>query len=258
MKQSKEIVDQRRKRIMQEIQKDGSVTVDNLADLLNVTPMTIRRDLQYWEDLGAIERFYGGARLIQNFVELGENNNEPYKHAIAKYAASLVEEGDTIFINTSSTALLVLKYIHNKHVTVFTNNAKAIFMECDPNVQIILTGGELRFPKESMVGDITLNCLERVKANKTFLGCSGFDLETGMSTAILSEVCINQMMIERCEGNVFILADATKINKIHKFYVAKTSAFTNVITDSRISDEIMYEFEDKGINIKKLEPCFIY
>lgn len=113
MKMNKAIVDERRNKIMEVIQKNGKALVDDLAESLNVSPLTIRRDLQHWEELGAVERFYGGAKLIQNFVEINDlyDSNEPYKHAIAKYAAQHVQEGDTIFINTSSTALLVLNIL---------------------------------------------------------------------------------------------------------------------------------------------------
>lgn len=258
MKMSKEVVDARRKKIMQRIQVKGSINVDDLAKELNVTPLTIRRDLQYWEDLGAIERYYGGARLIQSFVDNDEDNNEPYKHAIAKYAATFVEEGDTIFINTSSTALLMLKYIIGKHVTVITNNGKAIFMDHDPKIQIVLTGGELRVPKESMVGDFALNNINRVKANKAFLGCSGFDADVGFSTAILPEVSTNEAMIQRCSGEAFVLADATKINYIHQFIVASTDNFYYLITDTRVSQEELEAFEEKGLYTKSLDPFYHY
>ena len=168
MKMNKEVVDNRRKIIMQKIQTNGTVTVDELAQELNVAPMTIRRDLQYWEEKGALVRFYGGARLVQTFVENGEDNNEAYKHAIAKYAAQFIDEGDTVFINTSSTALLMLHYIKNKHVTVITNNAKAVFVDYDPQISVVLSGGELRTPKESMVGDFALNNINRVTAGQMF------------------------------------------------------------------------------------------
>ena len=137
MKMTKEVVDTRRKKIMQEIQVKGTVNVDDLASELNVTPLTIRRDLQYWEDMGAVERFYGGAKLVQNFVENDVDPNEAYKHAIAKYAATFVEDGDTIFINTSSTALLVIKYIVGKRVTIITNNGKAIFVIMTPMYKLL-------------------------------------------------------------------------------------------------------------------------
>ena len=134
MKTSKDLVNKRRDLIMKEIQIKKTVDVDELAEKFSVSKITVRRDLQY----------YGGTRLIQNFVENYKDNNEAYKHAIAKYAATFVEDGDTIFINTSSTALLIIKYIIGKRVTVITNNGKAIFTDHDPNVQIVLTGGELR------------------------------------------------------------------------------------------------------------------
>ena len=161
MKMNKAVVDARRNKIMQKIQSQGKAAVEDLAEELQVSPLTIRRDLQFWEEMGAVERYYGGAKLIQHFVENDDPqlSNEQYKHAIAKYAAQYVQDGDTIFINTSSTALLVLKYIKNKRVTVITNNGKAIFMDHDPMVSICLSGGELRIPKESMVGDFALNNL---------------------------------------------------------------------------------------------------
>ncbi len=258
MKMSKDIVEQRRKKIMQKIQVQKNVNVEQLAKELNVTPLTIRRDLQYWEDKGALERYYGGARLVQSFVENDENNNEPYKHAIAKYAATFINDGDTIFINTSSTALLVIQYIIGKRVTVITNNGKAIFCEHDPLVEIVLTGGELRFPKETMTGDFALNNLRRVRANKAFLGCSGFDAEVGMSTAILQEVNVNETMISRCSGEAFILADATKINYVHQFVVAKPIAFSRLITDTRVPIEDINEFKDAGLYVYQLDVLLNY
>lgn len=260
MKMNKEVVDERRKKVMSKIQIQGKVNVEDLANELHVSPLTIRRDLQYWEEQGAVERYYGGARLIQSFVDNNEieDNNEPYKHAIAKYAAQYVEDGDTIFINTSSTALLVLKYIRNKRVTVITNNGKAIFMEHDPLVSIVLSGGELRIPKESMVGDFALNNLNRITANKSFLGCSGFDVHTGMSTAILHEVSINETMINRCQGETFLLADYTKIGNVHQFVVADVTSFQYLITDNRVSKDLLEEFQDVGIHAVGLTPLYNY
>ncbi|MEG0266941.1 MAG: DeoR/GlpR family DNA-binding transcription regulator [Bacilli bacterium] len=260
MKMNKEIVDNRRNEIMIQIQNKGRVYVDVLARTFHVSHLTIRRDLQYWEEKGAIDRFYGGAKLVQNFVINDDlsHSNEAYKHAIAKYAAQYVKEGDTLFINTSSTALLVLKYIKNKRVTIITNNGKAIFMEHDPLISICLTGGELRIPKESMVGDFALNNLNRVSANKAFLGCSGISAKSGMSTAILQEVAINELMITRCIGETFILADHTKIGNDHSFISGSISAFDYLISDTSANNEEVNAIEELGIQTVLLEPlvCF--
>lgn len=259
MKTKNILVASRRKSVLKEVQAKIEVSVDDLAEQFQVSPLTIRRDLQYWEDKGLVHRFYGGAKIIQHLESKDPTkSNEPYKHAIAKYAAQYVENGDTIFINTSSTALLVLKYIRGKRVTVITNNGKAIFMEHDPLVSIVLSGGELRIPKESMVGDFALTNLHRVTANKCFLGCSGFDIHTGMSTAVLHEVSINEMMINQCKGEIFLLADSTKIGTIHQFIIADASAFQYVITDNRVNKNILEEFHEYGLNAVGLPPFYNY
>ncbi|MDH6368145.1 MULTISPECIES: DeoR/GlpR family DNA-binding transcription regulator [Breznakia] len=258
MKMSKSIVDSRRNRIMQKIQTDGSVTVEDLAESLQVSQLTIRRDLQYWEEKGAIERFYGGAKLIQHFVSIDDHlaSNEPYKHAIAKYAANFVEEGDTIFINTSSTALLLLKYIKDKHVTVITNNGKVIMSNFDPKVSIFLTGGELRTPKEALVGDFALNNLQKISATKCFLGCSGLTSKNGMTTAIQQEVTINEIMIKNCIGQTFLLADHTKIGNIYSFVSGAITDFDYLITDTSANETELYSIREMGVETITLEPLF--
>ena len=113
MKVDYQIVQKRRDDIMMIIQKLGDVTVKQLMNDFDVSEITIRRDLQYWEDRGAIIRYHGGAKIIQHMVDHDNSDftNKRYKHAIAKMAASYIEDGDTIFINTSSTALLIPQYI---------------------------------------------------------------------------------------------------------------------------------------------------
>ncbi len=259
MKVNYEIVQKRRDDIMILIQKFGKITVDTLAREFNTSEITIRRDLQYWEEKGAIVRFHGGARLVQQMLPNIDTNftNERYKHAIAKYAAQFVEDGDTIFINTSSTALLVIKYIHNKRVTVVTNNAKAVNVKHDPLVSIFLTGGELRFPKEAMIGDFALNNLSRVSAMKCFIGCSGLDVQNGITTAIQNEVPINETMIRRTKGTVFLLADHTKVGEHHSFVSGALDQINYLITDVCAPSEVIQELNEKSnIKIVQLNSLF--
>ena len=127
MKVSKAIVDKRRNEIMKTIQENNSISVDDLVEKYDVSAVTIRRDLQYWEDMGAIVRNYGSASLIQEFVDDNKNYDRfRYMKAIAKRAALFVEDNDVIFINTSMTAIMMIDYIKYKNVTIITNNAKAI------------------------------------------------------------------------------------------------------------------------------------
>lgn len=260
MKVDYKTVQNRRNNIMAIIQKLGEVDVNMLANEFNVSPLTIRRDLQYWESQRAIIRSHGKAKLIQPMVNFEKEflTNEKYKHAIAKYAAQYVKEGDTIFINTSSTALLTIQYIKNKRVTIITNNAKAVNIKHDPLVTIVLTGGELRIPKESMVGDFALNNLKKVSANKCFLGCSGINAKDGITTAIMSETSINETMVERTSGLKFILCDYTKVKNKHSFAYSPTENIDYLITDINADEEELEKIRNLGVETISLKPLLKY
>ena len=114
-----------------------------------------------------------------------------YRKLIARYAAGLVEDGDSLFINTSRNALQMLDYIRCRNVTVITNNGKAIGREYYDGISIILTGGELRHPKDAMVGDFAIRSVQNVFPKKAFMDCSGISMLSGMTTEIAAEVKVN-------------------------------------------------------------------
>ena len=181
MKREKACVDARRNRITEILRDRPQVRVDELADLLEVSVITIRRDLQYLEEQKRLIRVYGGAVAVpERKRRLDEI--QMYRDLIARYQARLVEDGDTLFLNTSRNARQMLRYITRKNVTVITNNGRVIDAERGPGVHVILTGGELRYPKEAMVGDYAIRNLQTVIAKKSFIGCSGLDPATGMTT----------------------------------------------------------------------------
>ena len=214
MKASRSIVNSRREKILETVRSEGDVTVTALAEQLQVSPLTIRRDLQYLEEHKLLERFYGGARTGEA-EESRKNSRELRKEKIARYAASLVEDRDSIFINTSSTALAMVKYITSRRVTIITNNGNIINETRDlvSQATIILLGGELRYMKGAMVGDFTRNNLAQVTAKKSFLGCSGLSPDIGMTTEMVSEVNLNQLMFQRVTGSSYILADSSKFGE---------------------------------------------
>ena len=125
MKREKAYVDARRKSILELLRENPTVRVDELAKRMGVSLITIRRDLQYLEEQKLLVRFYGGAQVADR--ETAEKNEvQMYRKLIARYAAGLVEDGDSLFINTSRNALQMLDYIQCRNVTVITNNGKAI------------------------------------------------------------------------------------------------------------------------------------
>lgn len=250
MKKEKQYVDNRRQEIMHMLQEKGEVRVENLAEHLNISLLTVRRDLQYLEEQNQLERFYGGAKLIDKVeTPLEIDEIQLYRNLIAKYAATLVEDEDSLFINTSSNALQMLKYVEKKNVNVITNNGSAIQMKHRSGVHVILTGGELRYPKEAMVGDFALRNLQTVYAKKAFIGCSGISPTIGMTTENANEVNINELMIAHAAQEVYILADHTKIGKNSSFISCSVEEIKHIITDEKAPKDILEQFEEKGVKI---------
>lgn len=248
MKRERAYVDNRRNKILEMMEAQPEVKVEDLAKIFDVSPVTVRRDLQYLEDHKKLTRFYGGA-TVKEKKEQEMDEVKYYRNLIARYAASLVEDGDTIFINTSSTALGMLPYLYRRNITVITNNGRAISYEHNDGTSVILTGGELRYPKEAMVGDFAIRNLQTVYAKKSFVGCSGFTAECGMTTEIANEVNINELMINNALKENYILADHTKIGKNSSFISCTIDRIGNLITDELAPAEQLDLIREKGVKV---------
>lgn len=262
MKNSQSSISSRRQDMLAYIQEQETVNLLDLVDRYNVSISTIRRDLDTLSAKGLITRNYGNA-VSNPRVRVDQNISRKQKiaHMLAQYAASFVEDNETIFINTSSTALLIASYIKGKDVTIITNNANAINSEHDPHIQLILTGGELRKPKYSLTGDFALNTINRIQADKCFIGCSGCSTDGGITTAVHSEASVNCAMIERCAGKVFLLADSTKIGKQSNFFYAPVSAVDYLITNNEAKGKGLEEIARKNVTVIRLDennPPVIY
>lgn len=245
MKKDRACVDNRRSRILEMMKENPRVRVDELAEILGVSLITIRRDFQYLEDKKLLVRTHGGA------VAPGDPVDEVqlYRNLIARYAARFVSEEDTLFINTSLNAIKLLEYISCENVTVITNNGKAINCDLPKGVSVVLTGGELRHPKDAMVGDYALRNLQPIYAKKAFIGCSGISGENGMTTEIFNEVSINELMINHATQDVYVLADHTKIGKNSSFVSCPIEKIKYLITDEKAPEEALNLIREKGVKV---------
>lgn len=255
VRNSRAEVERRRKEILAIVEECGEITQAALARRLGVTVQTIKRDSEYLDKKALLERIYGGVRKKADQNNGGGDQVGEVsicRKRIAEYAASLVEDGDCIFINTSSTALQMLPLIRKRDVTVITNNGNAINTPHTSEVTVILTGGELRYQKGSMVGDFALGTLSGVIAKKCFMGCSGFSLESGMTTEHANEVNINEMMFARVSGRAYILADHRKIGKNSSFVSCPANHVTDVITDTNVSELMAGRFKKSGIRLHRV------
>ncbi|SFD08416.1 DeoR/GlpR family DNA-binding transcription regulator [Clostridium uliginosum] len=264
MKKTQSIVSKRRDKILEYLKTNETISTNELAERLQISPLTLRRDLQALDEEGLIIRYYGGAKLLNNADTDIDNKNiieekdinlkrNLKKNCIAKYAADLIQDGDTIFINSSSTALLILKYLDSKRVNVVTNNGKVLQSTIGPNIELVLTGGQVYERKQSLVGEFATYILSKITADKCFLGVSGIASDSGISTSVLQETLINHEMINRCSGPVYILSDSSKVGRHHNFSSGDINEITHLITDCDIEQKEIKNFEDKGINVTTID-----
>jgi DeoR/GlpR family transcriptional regulator of sugar metabolism len=233
MKNSRLGIGIRREKILQILKIRGFALVNDIAFELQVSRPTIKKDLEVMEKAGYVERWHNGAVFLRD-----EEGNTlasilmQHKNAIAMKAAQYVEQKDIIFINASSTALLMLPHIKARFVTVVTNNTKAIHLTRRDDMTVILTGGELYPSGNMLVGDLALNGARHTVASKCFLGCSGITAKKGVSTSILREAAVNEMMLTRTFGERFVLADRTKVGRNASFTCGTCDRITCLITDA--------------------------
>lgn len=255
MKSSRSEILKRHNQILQKIGEVRSVIVEDLADELQVSALTVRRDLDELAAKGLVERFHGGARYIEHVLRIDpavHSEDAGYEHKkrlIAKAAASLVKEGDTILVNSSSTAFYMFEFLADMKITVITNNANALYTVDDSKFELIFTGGEINTFKHSMVGSFAQHMLKSIRANKCFIGVSGITEEGRLSTAVLQETAMNTGMMHQTNESVIILADSRKIGIQHNFDIGSLDNATHIITDSGISASQLRILEKHGIEV---------
>lgn len=249
MKVKKLIVDKRRENILSLLKSNKELSVKELSNEFKVSELTIRRDLDELEAIGKLQRYHGGARLTDN-KSLSKNIIiEDKKERIAKKCAEFISEDDDIFINSSSTALLTLKYIKNKRINVITNNTKALDLDIDGKISIILTGGKSNFPKTALTGTFAMNNLQLVASDITIIGISGVTQNGELTTTVLDQVEINSYMLNKSTKLNILVCDSSKFLEAANFMWGDISMVDILITDSDIKRETIEKFEKKGVQV---------
>lgn len=244
----------RREKIFSFISEKGLASVWELSSMMGVTEVTIRRDLEALEADGLVERTHGGAvptkrgKFEPQYTHKTFRNRSQ-KDVIAQAAAALIEDHDTVFINSGSTTLRIFSRITASYVRVVTNNASFPMEEFSNTLDVIATGGEFLRESYTFVGETAADALGKVYADRTFIGLAGFDLEHGMTTPVQSEAGINKVMIDHTRGKVIVVVDSTKIGCVSNFFVAPAHAADMVITDDGVDLQAVAAMEKAGIQV---------
>ncbi|HLV09254.1 MAG TPA: DeoR/GlpR family DNA-binding transcription regulator [Halanaerobiales bacterium] len=248
------LAEERRQEILKTLKEKESVHVAELSKILSVTEETIRRDLDILDERKLLKRIHGGAIpvKISNKTELSfdirRNKNIEEKERIAIKSLKLIDEGDTIFLDASSTSLFLAREIKNlNNVTVITNSVRIVFELSNTNsITVISTGGMLRSNSLSFVGPLANAGLKKYFADKLFASCKGISLEYGATDSSELEIEVKNSMIKQAK-RVIIIADHTKINETGLTQFAPIEEIDTIISDDQINRSTKEEFETKGI-----------
>lgn len=247
---------ERRQSIIDIVEEKKKVLVGEIALRFSVTEETIRRDLEILENQGVLKRTYGGAILNQGTnvdypLSMREVSNKNAKTIIAEEVAKVVQEGDTLMLDSSSTALYVAKYIKisKKKVTIITNSFRIITELQDSNdINLILAGGSFRDSSKAFVGKWTENIIKNYYVNKAIICCKGLDINRGIMDSNELEAEVKFLMAKSAE-EVFLVIDSMKFDKISFVKIMDIGEVHYVYTDKVLNKQWKDFFNENKVKI---------
>ncbi|MFW6287820.1 MAG: DeoR/GlpR family DNA-binding transcription regulator [bacterium] len=243
---------ERRHEILKILNNKGSVHVTEISKILRVTEETIRRDLDILNDRKLLQRTHGGAISIEdNKSELSFNirkeKNVEEKDKIASKAVNLINNGDTIFLDASTTSMYLAAQLKNfTDLTIVTNSVRIILeLVENTNINIIATGGILRANSLSYVGPLTNEAIKKYYADKFFTSCKGISIEHGATDSNEMEIEIKKLMSKQAQ-KLIVLADYSKFDQVGLSQFATFDDIDTIITDDNIDEEIKKDYISRG------------
>ena len=229
----------RQQKILEYLEKKQSATVKELSDILFSSEASIRRDVETLEGQGYVKKIYGGVILskYQNGVipvNLRDSDHSGVKDELAKRAAELIKDGDTVIMDASSTVRRIIKHIGHLHdVKIITNNLR-IFSECgNTDAKLYCTGGTYSTHNHAFVGPAAENYLKNISADLLFFSSQGITEDGVISDASEEESSLRRVMIDHAKRQYF-LCDSSKIGVQKMFTLCEKDRITEVICDKEL------------------------
>jgi DeoR family transcriptional regulator of aga operon len=250
------LVEERRRKILEALERSERVTVQELVRQFGVSAVTVRKDLDALTEAGAIVRSHGGALKpagpIDIAVDIKEILHHEEKARIGAAAAALVQNDETIILDSGTTTLEVARQIAARRfrsLTVITNGLNiAMEMARLSHVRLIMIGGMVRHVSYSVVGPHAEQMLRGLNADRLFLGVDGLDLQFGLMTPDVLEAQLNAMLIGVAR-EVNVVTDSSKFTRRSLSVIARLEAVHRVITDEGIDPGFAAALRAKGIDV---------
>lgn len=241
--------------ILEKLKKEGSVKVVDLCQEMNVSPVTIRKDLKQLEDRELLFRTHGGGTLSNPYtVDRPVNEKERIrsgeKKGIGEAAASMIEANDCILIASGTTVLSMARHIQARGSLTVITAALNVAMELihHPAIEVIQLPGLIRKSSSSATGIYAEKMLEDFSCSKLFLGVDGIDVEFGLTTTNMMEAQLNKKMIAASQKTI-VLADSSKFGKRGFGRICGLEDIEHIITDNNISEHMVDTLKGMGIEV---------
>ncbi|PWT87175.1 MAG: DeoR/GlpR transcriptional regulator [Acidobacteria bacterium] len=239
------------------LKQRGKAKVEELAERLSVSEVTIRKDLNKLEEQGLLERTHGSAIISQrsrfNIAFLERLRlRAPAKSAIASAAINYLQEGDSIILDAGTTTLSLAQALAERRfhsLLVITSSIPAALELSKSNYDILLVGGQVRNHSLALIGPMSVKNLESHRVDRVFLGTSGISLAHGYSTPNALDAQVKETMIRAAE-QTFVLADSSKFGHDCLVSFADIAGIDLLITDSGIPGEYVREFKRRAIRFQ--------
>ncbi|AMH18907.1 YciT family transcriptional regulator [Hafnia paralvei ATCC 29927] len=244
----------RQQAILQYVNDLRRVSVADLSRNTGVSEVTIRQDLNLLEKRNYLKRIHGYAVAFESDdVDARMMINFTLKQKLAAYAASLVNDGETIFIENGSTNALLARYLaERKRVTLITVSTYIAHLLKETECEVILMGGLYQKGSETMVGPLTRQCIQQVYFSKAFLGIDGYHPETGFTGRDMMRADVANTVLAKGVENI-ILTDSSKFGQIHPNPLQPLKAISRVITDYRLADGYKNHLKQQNILVDTVD-----
>lgn len=254
-------ISQRHEFILKELNAKGQLSVTELSTMLNVSEVTIRKDLTILESESKLYRAHGKAIKMSPYisdrdVNVKEHQNPAEKIAIAKAAVKLIEPNDSIIIASGTTVQYFAREVkvEQGRLTVITSALNvASVLSKQSTIEVIQLGGIIRGSSLSAVGCDAERMLENFTGSKLFIGVDGIDPEHGLSTTNLLEANLNRAMINSAQKTI-VLCDSSKFDRRGFSRICSIDEIDQIITDSGISPHTLSSLQGRGIEVTIVEP----
>lgn len=242
------LIEERFCEILKIVEKKRTVSVQELTELLNASESTIRRDLTMLAKKGQVIKVHGGATAVgANFdtidheVSVREDLNREEKVEIAKYAASLIEEDDFVYLDAGTTTGFMIDFITEKNATFVTNATVHARRLAKKGFKTFLLGGEYKFTTEAVVGSETISTLKKYNFTKGFWGANGVNIQTGFTTPDVNEAMVKSTSLKQSREK-YILCDSSKFSQISPVTFAEFS--DAIILTKKLKDEKYKQYKN--------------